>query len=77
MPATKLLALPKIAAFSSMYSVMDSGKEDLFIEFQNAKPTGCPQSNLDHQWVWGLPFLVSTQEDKARSISINHRLTLI
>ncbi|QFT56873.1 hypothetical protein FIU95_20210 [Microbulbifer sp. THAF38] len=41
MPITKLLALPKIEAFSSMYSVMDSVKQDLSIALQSAKPTVC------------------------------------
>nr|WP_253868739.1 hypothetical protein [Microbulbifer sp. THAF38] len=51
MPVTKLLALPKIEAFSSMYSVMDSVKEDLSIALQNAKPTGHLQNKLGYQWV--------------------------
>jgi hypothetical protein len=59
-----------------MYSVMDSVKEDLSIALQNAKPTGCLQNKLDCQWVLDLPFLVLTQEDMVRSISIDHWLTL-
>ncbi|QFT55854.1 hypothetical protein FIU95_14985 [Microbulbifer sp. THAF38] len=76
MPITKLLALPKTEAFSSMYLVMDSMKEDFSIALQNAKPTGCLQNKFDYQWVLGLPFLVLTQEDKVRSLSIDHWLIL-
>ncbi|USD19658.1 hypothetical protein MJO52_08325 [Microbulbifer variabilis] len=76
MHVAKLLALPKTEAFSNMYSVMDSVKEDLSIALQNAKPTGCLQNKPDYQWVLGLPFLVLIQEDMVRSISIDHWLTL-
>nr|WP_238152157.1 hypothetical protein [Microbulbifer sp. A4B17] len=76
MLVTKLLALPKTEAFSSMYLMMDSVKEDLSIALQNAKPTGCLQNRLDYQWVLDFPFLVLTQEDKVRSIFIDNWLTL-